>query len=254
MDHLSEIDRHWSECLDTLSAEMGIERWRIEESFAYGACAALAIAVSEHRGLPLCIVGDEDGYSHAFCVVAPGYGLDIWGVRSLQEILAMWIDDDQELRIRSVSAEELRAMEGAAYLEDMFSNVPSRLAIEGCIAGAVYDEFTRTEFVCGACGDFAAVLHDLTGWPLRAGLDKQGDIEHVWVLNAEGRAVDVNGVHDTDLAATPYSVPSRDRTISISRSKVTSDDRWAKSNRHWASDLIKRYPEIFGLADAAPEP
>jgi hypothetical protein len=245
---LDQVAEHWSSTLDDISKNTGFPRWQIEEAFAYGGCATLALAICEHRGLPIAVVGTEGSYSHAFCVVAPGYGLDIWGVRSFQEILAMWIDDDTEHRIRPVMTSELEAM-GGRHLRPEFADLPMRIAQEACIAGAVLDEFTITEFNCGACGDFAAVLHDLTGWPIKAEFHPEGDIEHVWVVNPGGQAVDVNGTHKDDLAVTPYSAPVRGRTAWITRSEASCETLFGAQNRHWAKALLDRYPDMFGLAD-----
>lgn len=245
------IDRHWSSTLDEISKETGFERWRIEEAFGYGGCATLALAVAEHRGLPISVVGTDGSYSHAFCVVGPGYGLDIWGVRSFQEILAMWIDDDPDYRIRPVTADELKAM-GGSHLSAEFVDLPARLAEDGCIAGAVLDDFTITEFNCGACGDFAAVMHDLTGWPMRAELDSAGDVEHVWVVDPDGRAIDVNGHHVGSRAITPYSNAKPGRLIDIARNDATADNRHGHENRQWAKALIDRYPGRFGLPEPKP--
>ncbi|MDW9478973.1 hypothetical protein GOB57_09795 [Sinorhizobium meliloti] len=248
---LDHVARHWTLKLDEISKETGIDRWRIEEAFAYGACATLALAVAEHRGLPISVVGTEGSYSHAFCVVGPGYGLDIWGVRSFQEILSMWIDDDPDCRIRPVTADELRSM-GGSHLAFEFADLPTRIAKDACIAGAALDEFTITEFNCGACGDFAAALHDLTGWPIKAEFHPNGDIEHVWVVNPEGRAVDVNGIHQDDMPVTPYSAPVRARTAWLPRNEASSNSRFAEQNRKWAKALLNRYPEMFGLAGCKP--
>lgn len=248
---LDEIDACWQQTLETLASEMDVDRWRVEESFAHGACAALAIKISERHGFPLCILGDDESYSHAFCIVAPGYGLDIWGVRSLQEIAAAWLDDDPDLRIRAVAADRLRTMEGAAYLEDNFADVPVRLAEEGLPWGN--GGFRESDLGIGAAGDFAAVLHDLTGWPLRASVRCDGVIEHVWAVNDHDRAVDVNGIHGGEVPAEFISDPGRNRTISQERGEIVPDADWSRSNRFWADSLIRRHPEIFGLTRADPD-
>lgn len=243
---LRAIDQHWSEALDDISAETGLARWHIEETFAYGSCAALALAVAEYRGLELAVIGNDDTYCHAFCVVKPGYGLDIWGVRPIEEILSAWIDDDPYVRERSVTAEELKAMGGLPPSFE-FAEMPGRLARDGCIAGVVLDEFTISEFNCGACGDLAAVLHDMTGWPISAEFDRAGDIEHVWVTNPDGCAVDINGVHETGRAITPYSEAKAGRIDEISRQQASSENEHAQEFRSWASELVARYPDRFGL-------
>jgi hypothetical protein len=247
------IHQHWSSTLDDLAKETGLERWRIEEAFGYGGCALLAIEIAEHRGLPISVVGTAEIYSHAFCVVGPGYGLDIWGVRSFQEILAMWIDDDPEYVIRSVTFDELKAL-GGSHLSADFINLPSRLAQDGCLAGAVLDDFTISEFNCGACGDFAAVMHDITGWPMRAELDSSGDVEHVWVVDPDGRAIDINGHHSGSRAITPYSNAKSGRIVDIAREDASSDNRYGQENRLWARALIDRYPDRFGLPEPNPSP
>ncbi|MBY3433383.1 hypothetical protein HFN89_04305 [Rhizobium laguerreae] len=244
----AEVGRCWSATIDEISSETGIERWRIEEAFAYGGCAPLAIAVAEHRGLPISVVGTDGSYNHAFCVIGPGYALDILGIRSFQEIMVMHVGDDPESRIRAVTPDELREM-GGSHLPFEFAEMPMQLARDGFIAGAVLDGFMLAELNCGACGDFAAVLHDMTGWPIKAEFQPSGDIEHIWVVTPEGHAVDVNGVHKDDLAVTPFSTPVTERTTWISRSEASPATARSESNRRWATALIESYPEIFGLPD-----
>lgn len=243
-----EIGRHWHQELDRIVSESGMERWRIEEAFAYGGCAVLALEMASHRGLGLCVVGEPGSFAHAFCDLGNGYGMDIWGVRSFQEILAMWKDDDISYKIRRVTEEELVSM-GVGQVEAAFSRLAKEIAQDACIAGAAYDDFTRTEFNCGACGDFASALHDLTGWSIMAEFSGVDDIEHIWVVNDEGRAVDVNGIHDDGVAITPYSIPNRNRVLPIERHEAVSDDDYSLRNRYWAHALIKRFPELFGVQD-----
>ena len=242
----AEIDRHWLETLDMVSSETGLERWRIEEAFAYGACAQLALAVADHRGLSLAIVEGSGGYLHAFCVVSDGLGLDIWGVRSFGTILEVWQEDDPACSIRPVSAEALASM-GVRAASPEFSDIPMRMAREGCLAGVVLDEFTVVEFNCGACGDLAAVLHDRTGWPIMAELDAEGDVEHIWVVDDDGRAIDINGIHPDGRAVTPYSSPGSGRIVPMSRAEASGAGRHCVENREWAMALVARYPENFGF-------
>lgn len=239
------IDRHWRDTVGTLSEEYRIPRWRIEEAFAYGACAELALAVAEHRGLQIGVIGHADSYSHAFCVVADGYGLDIWGVRTFAEIERVWHEDDPDCSIRIVSANELRSM-GGSLVAPEFADIPARLARDGCLAGAVLDDFTLSEFNCGACGDLAAYLHELTGWEIWAELADNGDIEHAWVVNDDGNAVDINGVHEGMRAVTPYSSRIAGRLVPLAKEDCAGKGRFGEEYRAWAAALVERYPERFG--------
>jgi hypothetical protein len=235
--NLQGIHNLWNDSLDRVALDMGVDRWRIEESFAYGACAALARALADRCGMQICIVGDGDSYSHAFCAIAPGFGIDIWGIRSFQEIAASWVVDDPDCRIRAVTAGELEAMAGADVIDHEFAAVPSILA-NACAAHRWNLQEETERFGCGASGDFAAVLHEMTNWPVMAGIEADGSIGHAWVVNPEGCAFDVNGLHDTEVAPYPAGGSSYIEVRPADLQDIVSDSRWTRSCRYWASDVI----------------
>lgn len=65
-----------------------------------------------------------------------------------------------------------------------------------------YWEYVVAEFTCGFCSELALTLHDRFGWPLMAEIAGDGGLYHAWVLNPDGRAVDINGVHADGFART----------------------------------------------------
>lgn len=104
------------------------------------------------------------------------------------------------------------------------------------------DEFVRTEFTCGGCGYLALALHDLTGWPIRA----FGD-DHIWVINPQGRAVDINGVHPEDYALTQWDdgvAPGQAQDIDPETLRSELQD---SGMLKWAREIIEHFPEHFGL-------
>jgi hypothetical protein len=119
---------------------------------------------------------------------------------------------------------------------------------------AAVDEYAIVEFTCGACGYLAAVLHDITGWPIFAEYEKhpyEGDIAHIWVVDPSGRAVDINGIHQGDRARTRYSDPDPGRIAPISRADAVgnTDEGYQK----WARDIVGSNPAYFGLPIPTPE-
>jgi hypothetical protein len=121
------LDRHWSRAIDAVARDLAVERWQVEEAFAYGGCAALALALEKGLGLPIFIAATDEGYVHAFCAVTGDKGLDIWGVRPFRTIQSVWAEDDPDVRLCRISAQELRSM-GGIHLETRFEHVPEMLA------------------------------------------------------------------------------------------------------------------------------
>ncbi len=112
---------------------------------------------------------------------------------------------------------------------------------------AVVDEHAIIEFTTGACGYLAVVLHDMTGWPLRVEFEHPphgADIAHIWVLNDDGLAVDINGVHATAWAKTKYSEDKPGQMQPIDREEALglADEDFLS----WARELIADNPEHFG--------
>lgn len=123
----ADLDRHWSRAIDTVAKDLAVERWQVEEAFAYGGCAALALAIEKRLGLPIMIAATEASYVHAFCAIAGDKGLDIWGVRPFRTIKSVWAEDDPDVRLLHISADDLRAMRGVR-METRFKEVPAMLA------------------------------------------------------------------------------------------------------------------------------
>ena len=112
---------------------------------------------------------------------------------------------------------------------------------------AVVDDHAIVEFTTGACGYLAVVLHDLTGWPLRVEYEhppSEGDVAHIWVVNDDGKAVDINGVHSGSWAKTKYSGPIPGRISVISRAGALG--REDPGYMEWAKELIEVNPGHFG--------
>lgn len=110
------------------------------------------------------------------------------------------------------------------------------------------DNFVRAEFSAGYCAYLARALHEVTGWPVMAELDSRGlgHIEHVWVVNHQGKAVDINGVHPSDYARTKYSEPTPGKII-----QVPNIERQAPEDDYgvldWARQLVELFPKHFGI-------
>jgi hypothetical protein len=133
---ITDLDRHWSRTIDAVAKDLAVERWQVEEAFAYGGCAALALALEKSLGLPIFIAASEHSYMHAFCAVSEDRGLDIWGVRPFRTIKAVWAEDDPDVRLLRISADDLRSM-GGIRMEARFEGVPAMLA--SALAAIVLD-------------------------------------------------------------------------------------------------------------------
>jgi hypothetical protein len=113
------------------------------------------------------------------------------------------------------------------------------------------DENAVVEFTTAGCGYLAVALHDITGWPLYAEYEihRPDDVTHIWVLNDEGLAVDINGVHGNRWARTKYSGVEPGPISPVGRAEaIGSDDDFLA----WARELITAFPEHFGLPTCTP--
>jgi len=57
------------------------------------------------------------------------------------------------------------------------------------------------KYFTGYCMFLAVALNDTFGWEIRANVDSDDDgswIDHAWVVNKCGLAVDIDGVHSSD--------------------------------------------------------
>jgi hypothetical protein len=116
------------------------------------------------------------------------------------------------------------------------------------------DRFVKLEFTTGACGYFAAALHDRTGWPIMAEYDHDhpDEVAHVFVLNPDGKAVDIRGIHDGDWAETDFSDPTRGPgpIHPMSREEAATDDG-VGGYLEWANTILDYFPERYGISDCS---
>lgn len=105
------------------------------------------------------------------------------------------------------------------------------------------------------CTAFALELHKLTGWPIFGEFDRgwkpcPETLRHAWVVNDDGNAVDINGIHGGNYAMTKYSDPPDSinfdgKIVSLKKAQLE-----LKSHRKYsaiAREIIKRHPRRFGL-------
>ena len=113
------------------------------------------------------------------------------------------------------------------------------------------DLHARTEFTCGLCATFAAALHDRTGWDIAAEFENSDDIAHVWCVNENGNAVDINGVHSKAWARTPFSGGKPGKIAPYPRSECNSTSPHAESDFQWANEILDAHPELYLLPPTA---
>lgn len=116
--------------------------------------------------------------------------------------------------------------------------------------GPVYH--ARSEFTCGLCGVFAAALHDKTGWKIFAEYENEIliDIVHIWVVNESDQAVDINGTHRTNFAATPFTdLKQKNRYIlPFARDQCMNDN--CHVEYQWATEIISEFSSLYGIENA----
>jgi len=106
------------------------------------------------------------------------------------------------------------------------------------------DNFVKTEFTCGNCFLLALALHYKTKWPIKAKMSGS-DVIHCYVLNDEGKAVDIYGVRPTEQAPTRYDSELEENCKVID---VRPETPWpANKDYQWAEELVATFPAHFGL-------
>jgi hypothetical protein len=118
-----------------------------------------------------------------------------------------------------------------------------KMSMSGLIDGNAVLAFNQD-----AGGYLAVVLHDKFGWQLFAEYrraPRETEIYHMWAVNNEGRAVDINGIHHTDRAEAKYSYGEVGRIEMIDR--VTALGAADEELLGWARLLVGENPEHFGL-------
>lgn len=109
------------------------------------------------------------------------------------------------------------------------------------------DSWTERSFLEGNCGFLAAALAEATGWEIVA--EHAGaDGAHVWVVNDQGRAVDIQGVHPTSYAEFPGAPRKKDRNVEEVSLDSLLDMCWNKPVLEWARAIVAHFPEHFGIA------
>jgi hypothetical protein len=113
------------------------------------------------------------------------------------------------------------------------------------------DYHTRTEFICGGCYDLAQQIHLLTGWKIYAEIEfsdcKEDGAEHfihAWVVNDEGNAVDISGVHSGNWAKTKFS-EDKPKGIII---EYPADNSFGYYSQ-WAKHITETMPNHFGIKE-----
>ncbi|WP_327210405.1 hypothetical protein [Rhizobium leguminosarum] len=110
---LERIGMAWDEAVEKTACLAGVERWQLEEAFAYGCCDVLAVELHERLGLPLGQATEGEGFCHAFAWIGDEHCLDALGVRGRDVVAAVWNEDDQGCVLLDVEAAELREWRSA---------------------------------------------------------------------------------------------------------------------------------------------
>lgn len=122
------------------------------------------------------------------------------------------------------------------------------------------DNLVRSEFSTGGCGYLALALTEKTGWPVVAETSEDGDIEHIWCVNANGMAVDINGVHPEAFAQSKFNDPEwrpnkimphdmvgkRGKVIPISCETLDGFCH-EQMTMDWAREIVELFPSHFGI-------
>lgn len=115
---------------------------------------------------------------------------------------------------------------------------------ETWVASNGVDNFVKTEFTCGNCFLLALALHYKTKWPIKAKM-VDGDVIHCYVINNDGKAVDIYGVRPTEQAPTRYD-SNMDEPFVVT--DVRPETPWPSNKDYqWAEELVSNFPQHFGL-------
>jgi hypothetical protein len=119
----------------------------------------------------------------------------------------------------------------------------------------VIDNFTISEHIAGYCHYLAAAIHEITGWTVYEERNVDHKHVHSWALNDNNQAVDINGAHNGNWAATKYSKKMPEGII-ITTEQLEVDDLLSikpadlitsYDSISWARDIVNKYPELFGI-------
>lgn len=106
------------------------------------------------------------------------------------------------------------------------------------------DNFLKTEFTCGNCFYLALAIHQKTKWPIKAKVVGD-DVIHCYVVNKNGKAVDIYGVRPTEHAPTRYD-SNIDYSFNVIDLKPETPDE-SNKDYQWAKELVTIFPEYFGI-------
>lgn len=112
----------------------------------------------------------------------------------------------------------------------------------------------RETFTQGGCVDLALELNRVTGWPMYGEVlsSIHGSIgpEHLWVLNPDGNAVDINGVNQGNFAeAFDPPRPLKDRKFVAKFSRARAK-QWSNGFGKLARVVARAFPSHFGVTPA----
>lgn len=106
------------------------------------------------------------------------------------------------------------------------------------------DNFVKTEFTCGNCFWLALALHCKTKWPIKAKMSGN-DVIHCFVINPDGKAVDIYGVRPTEQAPTRYDSELDENCIVVDARPETPSP--LNQDYKWAETLVEDFPSHFGI-------
>lgn len=96
---------------------------------------------------------------------------------------------------------------------DLWEDADEELPVEHWATDAGIKEVMARAFGSSDCGNFAAILHEMTGYPLMNLIGPGGAPVHSFVQTPEGDAIDIHGVRPVSKVARAYGFKGRDPVI-----------------------------------------
>ena len=106
-----------------------------------------------------------------------------------------------------------------------------------------------TEYITGGCYDLAVILHKLTGFPIFAEVSENNGVVHAWVVNNDGQAIDIYGLHETNWAKTELSSDKPlGKIVPYPVEEQYLKQGYKSEYTDWTIELIKSNQKHFCLA------